>query len=105
MDRLHSNDLALTQDLIANMLGARREGITEAAGRLQDAGLIKHRRGHIGITDRIGLESPTCECYTVVKREYARLAYAPIDRKPGKPNSIKFETSSVLCGASMSLEA
>ncbi|WLD56805.1 Crp/Fnr family transcriptional regulator [Salinispirillum sp. LH 10-3-1] len=72
-DRLSSNELIMTQELIANMLGVRREGVTEAAGKLQRAGLIKYRRGHIAILDRSGLEERTCECYAVVKSEYDRL--------------------------------
>ena len=73
LDRLNSNDLVMTQELIANMLGVRREGVTEAAGQLQDAGLIRYRRGHITVLDRAGLEQRTCECYAVVKHEYDRL--------------------------------
>jgi CRP-like cAMP-binding protein len=73
LDRLHSNELVMTQELIANMLGVRREGVTEAAGNLQKAGLIKYQRGHITALDRPGLEARTCECYAVVKREYERL--------------------------------
>jgi CRP-like cAMP-binding protein len=73
LDRLTSNELAMTQELIANMLGVRREGVTEAAGRLQSAGLIEYRRGHITVIDRVGLESRTCECYAVVKKESDRL--------------------------------
>lgn len=73
LDRLNSNDLVMTQELIANMLGVRREGVTEAAGQLQDAGLIRYRRGHITVLDRPGLEQRTCECYAVVKHEYDRL--------------------------------
>jgi len=73
LDRLQSNELVMTQDLIANMLGVRREGVTEAASRLQDAGLITYRRGHITVLDRPGLERRTCECYAVVKKEYDRL--------------------------------
>jgi CRP-like cAMP-binding protein len=73
MDRLPSNELVMTQELIANMLGVRREGVTEAAGHLQKAGLIDYRRGHITILDRPGLEQRTCECYAVVKKEYDRL--------------------------------
>lgn len=63
----------MTQELIANMLGVRREGVTEAALKVQKAGLIKYTRGHITILDRLGLEKRTCECYSVVKHEYARL--------------------------------
>ncbi|MBL0143002.1 MAG: Crp/Fnr family transcriptional regulator [Betaproteobacteria bacterium] len=73
LDRLKSNELVMTQDLIANMLGVRREGVTEAAGHLQSAGLIKYRRGHITVLDRAGLERRTCECYAVVRKEYERL--------------------------------
>jgi len=73
LDRLHSKELVMTQELIANMLGVRREGVTEAAGRLQKAGLIQYRRGHIVVLDRIGLEKRSCECYAVVKKEYDRL--------------------------------
>lgn len=73
MDRLKGNELIMTQELIANMLGVRREGVTEAALRLQKAGLISYARGHIQILDRPGLEQRTCECYGVVKQEYDRL--------------------------------
>ena len=73
LDRLNSNELVMTQELIANMLGVRREGVTEAAGQLQDAGLISYRRGHITVHDRPGLEKRSCECYAVVKNEYDRL--------------------------------
>ncbi|MFX1678744.1 Crp/Fnr family transcriptional regulator [Mitsuaria sp. CC2] len=76
LDRLHGDDLVMTQELIANMLGVRREGVTEAAGNLQDAGLIRYRRGHITVLDRPGLEQRTCECYAVVKNEYNRLLTA-----------------------------
>jgi len=72
-DRLLSNELIMTQELIANMLGVRREGVTEAAGNLQKAGLIVYRRGHITLLDRAGLEARTCECYAVVKKEFGRL--------------------------------
>ncbi|MCJ0762136.1 Crp/Fnr family transcriptional regulator [Variovorax terrae] len=73
LDRLPSSELAMTQELIANMLGVRREGVTEAAGHLQAAGLIRYQRGHITVLDRHGLEQRTCECYAVVKKEYDRL--------------------------------
>jgi Mn-dependent DtxR family transcriptional regulator len=63
----------MTQELIANMLGVRREGVTEAAGKLQKAGLIAYRRGHITVLDRAGLEARSCECYAVVKQEFDRL--------------------------------
>ncbi len=73
LDRLPSNELTITQELIAVMLGVRREGITEAAGKLQKADLISYRRGHITVLDRHGSESSTCECYQVVKTEFKRL--------------------------------
>ncbi|MBT9462408.1 MAG: Crp/Fnr family transcriptional regulator [Hydrogenophaga sp.] len=73
LDRLPGNELVMTQELIANMLGVRREGVTEAALKLQAAGLIRYARGHIAVLDRPGLEHRTCECYRVVKKEYDRL--------------------------------
>ncbi|MCB5187342.1 Crp/Fnr family transcriptional regulator [Methylobacillus caricis] len=73
LDRLPDNDLKMTQELIANMLGVRREGVTEAAGKLQRAGLIEYSRGHIKVLDRPGLEKRVCECYKVVKLEFDRL--------------------------------
>jgi len=73
LDRLPSNELLMTQELIANMLGVRREGVTEAALKVQKAGLIKYARGHISVLNRLGLEKRTCECYQVVKSEYDRL--------------------------------
>ena len=73
LDRLPSNELVMTQELVASMLGVRREGITEAAGNLQRAGLIRYRRGHIAVLERSGLEAAACECYAVVKKELARL--------------------------------
>jgi CRP-like cAMP-binding protein len=73
LDRLPSSQLTMTQDLIANMLGVRREGVTEAAGNLQKAGLIEYYRGRITILDRAGLEARSCECYAVVKKEFDRL--------------------------------
>lgn len=73
LDRLPSDSLTMTQELIANMLGVRREGVTEAAGNLQQAGLIRYSRGHITVLDRPGLEKAVCECYAVVKREFDRL--------------------------------
>lgn len=73
LDRLPSDNLVMTQELIANMLGVRREGVTEAALKLQKAGLIRYARGHIKVLDRPGLEQRTCECYAVVKTEYDRL--------------------------------
>ena len=73
IDRLQSDELVMTQELIANMLGVRREGVTEAAGNVQKAGLIKYHRGHITVIDRPGLEARVCECYAVVKKEFDRL--------------------------------
>jgi CRP-like cAMP-binding protein len=73
LDRLSDNKLAMTQELIANMLGVRREGVTEAAGKLQHQGVIDYRRGHITVLDRPRLEALSCECYAVVKRETDRL--------------------------------
>jgi CRP-like cAMP-binding protein len=73
LDRLEGDELVMTQELIANMLGVRREGVTESALKLQKAGLIKYSRGRIAVLDRAGLESRSCECYAVVKKEYARL--------------------------------
>jgi CRP-like cAMP-binding protein len=73
LDRLPSNELIMTQELIAAALGVRREGITEAAGNLQRAGFIRYRRGHIAVLERSGLETRTCECYAVVKKEFGRL--------------------------------
>ena len=73
LDRLPSNDLTMTQELIANMLGVRREGVTEAAGKLQSQGLIHYRRGRITVLDRPKLERASCECYAVVKCEFDRL--------------------------------
>ena len=73
LDRLPSNELSMTQELIANMLGVRREGVTTAAGHLQDAGLIRYRRGRITVLDRPRLEKRVCECYSVVRKEMERL--------------------------------
>jgi CRP-like cAMP-binding protein len=73
LDRLESNELSMTQELIANMLGVRREGVTEAAGKLQHAGVIHYSRGRITVLDRPSLEARSCECYQVVKTEFDRL--------------------------------
>lgn len=73
LDRLPSNELVMTQELVAGMLGVRREGITEAAGKLQHADIISYRRGHITVLDRSGLEKQACECYAVVRKELKRL--------------------------------
>jgi Mn-dependent DtxR family transcriptional regulator len=72
-DRLPSDEILMTQEFIAHMLGVRREGVTAAAHHLQEAGLIRYARGHISILDRKGLEAATCECYRVVKDEFDRL--------------------------------
>ncbi|AWI75745.1 Crp/Fnr family transcriptional regulator [Parazoarcus communis] len=79
LDRVPSDELLMTQELIANMLGVRREGVTEAAGNVQRAGLIEYRRGHIRVIDRPGLEARACECYAVVKKEFDRLLPYSID--------------------------
>ncbi len=85
LDRLPSNAVSMTQELIANMLGVRREGVTEAAGRLQREGLIRYSRGRIEVLERPGLEQAVCECYSVVKLEFDRLlASIP----PGDPNRV-----------------
>jgi CRP-like cAMP-binding protein len=73
LDRLQSDELVMTQELISNMLGVRREGVTESALKLQKAGLIRYARGHITVIDRPGIEARSCECYAVVKKEYDRL--------------------------------
>jgi len=80
LDRLSSNKLVMTQELIANMLGVRREGVTEAAGKLQKAGVIEYRRGRITVLDRPRLESMSCECYEVVRTETSRLLPPPVHR-------------------------
>lgn len=77
LDRLATNELKMTQELIANMLGVRREGVTEAAGKLQKDGLIHYSRGHITVLDRPALETQVCECYAVVKKEMDRLLPQP----------------------------
>jgi len=83
IDRLDGPVLQMTQELIANMLGVRREGVTEAAGKLQKQGLIEYSRGHITVLDRPGLEARCCECYVVVKHEYDRLLhYVPSSVPP-----------------------
>jgi CRP-like cAMP-binding protein len=80
LDRLPDRELVMTQELVASMLGVRRESVTDAAGNLQSLGYIRYRRGHIGVLDRAGLESRVCECYGVVKKELERLL---TDVKPG----------------------
>lgn len=73
LDRIPSGELTMTQELVASMIGVRREGITEAAGHLQAGGYIRYRRGHISVLNRVGLEKRACECYGVVKKEFSRL--------------------------------
>ena len=73
LDRIPSGELVMTQELVARMLGVRREGVTEAAGKLQQVGYIRYRRGHIAVLDRSGLERTACECYSAVKTEFDRL--------------------------------
>lgn len=73
LDRIPSGELVMTQELVANMLGVRREGITQVAGKFQEAGYIRYRRGHISVLDRTGLETRSCECYGVVRQELQRL--------------------------------
>lgn len=90
LDRLHSDSLIMTQELIANMLGVRREGVTDAAGKLQRAGLISYSRGHIEVIDRQGLEKASCECYAVVKAEFDRLL---ADIPKGDPHQILGEST------------
>ena len=79
LDRLPGRELVMTQELIANMLGVRRQGVTEGALKLQEAGLIRYVRGRITILDRVGLEARVCECYAVVKNEYDRLLPKALD--------------------------
>jgi len=86
LDRLPSNELVMTQELVASMLGVRREGITEAAGNLQRAGFISYRRGHIAVLDRSGLETSACECYAVVKKELNRLL-SDVQYRQGVPGT------------------
>ncbi|MEQ1740787.1 MAG: Crp/Fnr family transcriptional regulator, partial [Methyloglobulus sp.] len=88
LDRLACNELSMTQELIANMLGVRREGVTEAAGKLHRAGLIEYRQGHITVVDRPGLEARVCECYEVVKSEFDRLL--PELHRSGIANTVDF---------------
>jgi CRP-like cAMP-binding protein len=88
LDRLEGSDLVMTQELIANMLGVRREGVTEAAGRLQAKGYISYRRGHIKVLERGGLEEDVCECYAVVRKEFARLLSDVRQREPGTATNV-----------------
>ena len=87
LDRLPGNQLIMTQELIANMLGVRREGVTDAAGKLQNLGVIEYHRGHINVLDRAQLEALSCECYAVVKKESDRLLpWHPTAQQPNQPN-------------------
>ena len=81
LDRLQGRSITMTQELIANMLGVRREGVTEAAGKLQKAGVIHYQRGHIEVLDRAQLERMSCECYEVVRRESDRLMPQPPEQR------------------------
>jgi CRP-like cAMP-binding protein len=87
LDRLRGMEVRMTQELIANMLGARREGVTAAAGKLQAAGAIRYQRGRIEVLDRAALEAHVCECYRVVKREYQRLLGDTLRRVSAAPSS------------------
>jgi len=91
LDRLQTSELTMTQELIANMLGVRREGVTEAAGKLQRAGVIRYSRGHITVLDRPRLEQEVCECYAVVKKEFDRLL---TDIPTGEPFRIPRQAAS-----------
>jgi CRP-like cAMP-binding protein len=82
LDRLPSNEIVMTQELIAGLLGVRREGVTEAAGNMQKAGLIAYNRGHITVLDRAGLAARSCECYAVVRNEFDRLVPSAVTERP-----------------------
>lgn len=100
LDRVQTNELIMTQELVANMLGVRREGITEAAGKLQQAGIIRYRRGHIAVLDRAGLKTRTCECYDVVQTELKRLMSDVRYRQEGQqPTGEPLQPKSVVPGA------
>jgi CRP-like cAMP-binding protein len=88
LDRMQGNELVMTQELVASMLGVRREGVTEAAGKLQRAGFISYRRGHIAVLDRCGLETRACECYAVVKTEVRRLL-SDVQYRQGIPEAVR----------------
>ena len=92
-DRLLEGELAMTQELVAGMLGVRRESVTEAAGQLRDAGYIRYRRGHISILDRIGLQTRACECYGVLKKEFGRLLPPLADGqgRVGRPATVRLQ--------------
>jgi CRP-like cAMP-binding protein len=91
LDRMPGRELVMTQELVASMLGVRRESITEAAGKLQLAGHIRYRRGHITVLDRRGLETRTCECYAVVKNELARLMTEPRHLRVGAATALEID--------------
>ncbi|MBK8815936.1 MAG: Crp/Fnr family transcriptional regulator [Methylococcaceae bacterium] len=91
-DRLVSDVLSMTQEFISNILGVRREGVTEAAGKLQQAGLIEYRRGHITVLDRQGMEARACECYQVVKTEFDRLLPLPAGQNESNPSFLNIPT-------------
>ena len=93
LDRVPSGELVVTQELVASMLGVRREGITVAAGSLQRAGLIRYRRGHIAVLERKGLEARVCECYAVVRKEFARLLAHPHSDTRGEPSTGRTQRS------------
>jgi CRP-like cAMP-binding protein len=95
LDRVPSGQLVMTQELVASMLGVRREGITEAAGKLQQSGLIRYRRGHIAVLERAGLDTLACECYSVVRAEYLRL-FAEIPRR---------DSPAIACGSKRSVSS
>ena len=88
LDRVSSRELIITQELVASMLGVRREGITDAAGKLQRAGYIRYRRGHISVMERAGLETLACECYAVVKKELNRLL-SDVRRREDAPATVQ----------------
>ena len=96
LDRMPTNELIMTQELVASMLGVRREGVTEAAGKLQQAGVIRYRRGHITVINRAGLESQVCERYAVVKKEFARLLPDALQRQDGSSPSQNLRPETVV---------
>ena len=97
LDRLESDEVAMTQELLASLLGVRREGVTAAALKLQQAGVISYRRGHINVLDRRRLEQRTCECYAVAKREYDRLLPMPVHAHAPRPVPVPLQLISPVC--------
>jgi CRP-like cAMP-binding protein len=87
IDRLPSSEVVMTHELVASILGVRRESVTAAAGKLQRAGVLTYRRGHITVVERAGLEQAACECYTVVKHEYQRLLHSDAPRRHRRPTA------------------